>query len=118
MRFLITIIFLSVIHRVCGQNADTTTFKDNFDKFINREFDTLEANSYIQAIEQKYPIKINSLASCFVLATTSFLTQGELKHLNARIERIAERFYKAGTPILVSLSGSNSMDEANELNAK
>ena len=120
MRILVTIVFISSINWVFGQGlkADSIAFKHNWDKYIDREFESLEADSLLSTIETKYGTKINSLGSCFVLATVGVLNKEELKHLNVRVEEIAGRFYQEGSPILLSIGGSNSGESTNELNRK
>jgi hypothetical protein len=53
-----------------------------------------------------------------MLSTVRLLDNEKLKHLNARVEEIAGRFYQEGSPILILLGGSNSVDTANKLNKK
>ena len=120
MRLLITIVFVFSIDWVFGQGlkADSIAFKNNWDKYIDREFDSLEADSLLSTIEIKYGTKLNSLASCFTLATVGMLNKEELTHLNARVEEIAGRFYQGGSPIFLSIGRSNSADATNELNRK
>ncbi len=117
---LIAIVFILGIQVTYGQEAksDSIAFKYNLDKFINRSFDSLKTDNLLLTIEARHGVKFDNLGSCLMLATVRILNEDELKHLNARVEEIAERFYTEGSPILISLGGSNSVYATNRLNQK
>src|SRR6187455_3308603 len=117
---LIVIVFILSVQVTYGQGekSDSLAFKHNLDKFINRSFDSLKADNLLLKNETRHGVKLDNLGSCLMFATVRILNEDELKHLNARVEEIAERFYREGSPILISLGGSNSVYATNRLNQK
>jgi hypothetical protein len=119
MRFA-TILFHLTIHSVFGQvlKLDSIAFELDQEKFINRSFNSLEQDSTLLTIELRYGVRLDNIQPCLMLATVKILNEEQMEHLNARVEEIAERFYKEGSPILLSIGGNNSVGTVHELNTK
>lgn len=105
---------------VSGQDlkSDSILFQENLDKFINREFSTLTADVVLSRVESKYGANLNSLGKCLVIFNRSELDKQEKTSMTVRIQEIAKRFFDEGTPIYLSIGGSNSAEWTADQNKK
>lgn len=97
---------------VSGQDlkSDSILFQTNLDKFINREFSTLPSDTTLSRLESKYKTSLNSLGKCFVIFSGVDLDNHGLTSMTGRIQEIARRFFDEGTPIYLSIGGSQSAE--------
>ena len=110
MKTIITIVCVILAQVVCAQDtkSDSTAFERNLDRFINREFFSLDGDEHLTALEAKYGTPLNSLAKCLVTFSRGKLNEDEIKGLRIRVQQIAKAFYDEGTPIYLSIGGMNS----------
>lgn len=120
MRILTTIFLLTFALSVSGQDlkSDSVLFQENLDKFINREFSTLTADVVLSRVESKYGTNLNSLGKCLVIFGRADLDKQEKTSMAVRIQEIAKLFFDEGTPIYLSIGGSNSSEWTTEQNKK
>jgi hypothetical protein len=119
MRILTTIFLATIALSVSGQDlkSDSILFQENLDKFINREFSALTGDVVLSRLETKYGTNLNSVGKCLVVFSRTGLDKQEKTSIAFRIQEIAKRLFDAGTPIYLSIGGSNSA-EWNEVQNK
>ena len=103
---------------VSGQDlkSDSILFQTNLDRFINREFSTLTSDTTLSRLESKYSTNLNSLGKCFVVFSRGDLGNRGLTSVTVRIQEIARRFFDEGTPIYLSIGGSQSAERTAKQN--
>jgi hypothetical protein len=120
MRILVTITLLVIALSTSGQDlkADSILFQKNLDRFINKEFATLTTDAILCPLELKYGISLNSLDKCLIIFSRADLDKNEIRSMTARIQEIAKRFFDEGTPIYLSIGGSQSAEWTADQNKK
>lgn len=112
MKISLTIFLSVILFSAAAQDAksDSIIFQEQLERFINREFFTLTSNMELNGLESKYGIKINTLGRCYAVFSHGDLVPAQLAHLTARIEEIAKLLFDEGTPIYLSVGGSQSVE--------
>jgi len=120
MKYLLIFLFLPTLNIAFGQETklDSLVTTIYVDKYVNRDFESLPTDDGIRALEAKYKIRFKSLAACINPLTTQVLGEDEVQVLKGRIEQIAQALFNDGTPILISVGGSNSVQWAKDMNEK
>ena len=120
MKTIVILVLLIPIQGVLGQNinSDSVTFRENLDKYINREFLTLSTDTQLSSLETKYGTPLNSVGKCLVIFSRGDLNEVELRSMAVRAQEIATKFYEEGTPIYLSIGGSQSSEWTKRQNEK
>jgi hypothetical protein len=120
MKYLLIFLFSVTLNCALGQGTELDSLVSNLylDKYVNRNFDSLLTDQGLKTIEAKYGIKFQSLAACINPLTIQILNEDEVKFIKVRLEQIAQALCSEGTPILISIGGSNSVQGTKELNEK
>ncbi|RAV97699.1 hypothetical protein [Pseudochryseolinea flava] len=120
MKILTTIKLWIIAISVSGQDlkSDTTAFQRNLDRFINREFSTLTPDTTLSRLKSKYGVNFNTLGECFLIFTKGNLDERGVASMTVRIREIARRFFDEGTPIYLSVGGSQSAEWTAKQNEK
>jgi len=109
---VLTAFTLALFFSATAQQAksDSVLFKENLERFINKEFLTLTSNTELSQLESQFKIKLNTLGSCYVVFSHANLESAEKTSLTTRIEEIAKLLFDEGTPIYLSIGGSQSLE--------
>jgi hypothetical protein len=120
MKYLLIFLSSLTLNGAFGQGTklDSSVGNMYLDKYVNRNFDSLLTDQGLKTLETKYGIKFQSLAACINPLTIQILNEDEIKFIKVRLEQIAQVLFNEGTPILISVGGSNSVQGTKELNEK
>ena len=121
MKLIKTIIFgLISCLTSYGQTSDKDSLLASLyaDTHMKRCFDGLSQSPELDSLESKLGFHFCNLASCVNPFSVAYLKGRDRELVRLRLEEIAERFVKDGTPILLILGGLSGGDEADKLNAE
>jgi hypothetical protein len=88
------------------------------DEVFNTVIVPLAEDEHVRALEAKWNVHLNTLASCFVVFTLTPLSIEENQTLSIRIRNFSTHFYKKGAPVYLSLGGSRSWENCKAFNDK
>jgi|SRR5687768_3031592 len=87
------------------------------DEFMIRCFEDLTKSDKIDSLENKVGFHFCSIAACVNLFSVEYLKGKNRELVKLRLEEIAERYAKEGTPVILMLGGLSGGDQANKLNS-
>lgn len=114
MRIVLTVLTLVISFSAAAQKPDSIIFQEHLADLFNREFLTLTSNTELNQLESKYGMKLNNIGSCLVVFTHANLERAELAGLTARIQEFAKLLFDEGTPIYLSIGGTQSVEWSEE----
>ena len=113
---IITVVFFHLQAKGQVMENDSAIASQHKNPFIIRCFVNLTPNPKLDSLEKVYKFRFCSLAACINPLTTEYLERQALEAIKIRLEEIAERFVKEGTPVLVFIGGDSSYKYAERMN--
>jgi hypothetical protein len=118
------ILSIIILGLICSTSYGQVTDKDSLitslydDVYMKKCFDGLTQSSELDSLESKLGFRFCSIASCVNPFSVAYVKGRNRDLIKLRLEEIAERFVKDGTPIFLILGGHSGGAQADKLNAE
>lgn len=116
MKYILTILTFLTFQLAVGQDNRTQT--ELLLTYFNKQFDSLAADSGVADLEQKFGVKLKSIASCINPSLQNRLNEDEVQLVCRRLQEISLALFKESTPIILSFGGMGNIDQSEKLNKK
>lgn len=113
---MIWVLFLHQLAKGKPLANDSLIASQHKNHTINRCFANLTPHPKLDSLEKVYQFRFCSLAACINPLTSEHFEGQALESIKIRLEELAERFVKEGTPVLVSIGGDGSYQYAQRMN--